>query len=716
MNRKRKYNKSDKAKDKIDLLKKSVLKLMAENPSRFYEPKQIVRELSIKQKHLKNNIDTVLLSLLREDAIQLKGEGKFCIANDKNEIIGKVDYVNSRFAFIISDGMEQDVMVRAEDLKNALDDDLVKVKIYSVKKDGRPMGSVVEILERHRLEFVGRIEVHEKYAFVIPDFKKMHQDIFIRPEGIKKAQHNDKVIVKIKDWREGDKNPLGEVTKILGPAGNNDAEIHSIMAEFGLPFEFEDELIAEAEKISEAISSKEIKRRRDFRKITTFTIDPDDAKDFDDALSLELLPNGNYEIGIHIADVTHYVVDETAIEAEAYTRATSVYLVDRTIPMLPERLSNGLCSLRPKEDKLTYSAVFELDSNAQVKKEWFGKTIIHSDRRFTYDEAQERLESYKGDFSKELTILNDLALKLRNSRFQHGSINFETTEVKFRLDKDGKPLEIIPKERKDAHKLVEDFMLLANKRVAEFLYKINNNNGKYIFVSRIHDNPDAEKLQIFSDFAKKFGYRMNIEKDGISNALNGLMKEIEGKPEQNILENLAIRTMAKAKYSVVPKGHFGLAFTHYTHFTSPIRRYPDMMVHRLLTHYLAGGKSVEIEAYEEHCLHSSEREKVASNAERASIKYKQVEYMISRVGEEFKGLISGITEWGIFVEIIDTKVEGMIRMSALLDDYYEYDEKNMRVVGRHSKRMYTLGDTVKIKVLKADIDRRTIDLGFADHE
>jgi ribonuclease R len=711
----KKSKKTDKSKEKLKVLKQKILNLIKEYPSRTFSEKQIIRKLNIKQKHLKNNVDSILLTLLREDKIQLTGDGRFCVIKSGNEITGKVDFVNSRFAFIISDEIEEDVLVRTEDLKTALDDDIVKVRIFSVKKDGRPIGAVTEIVKRFRMEFVGRIEVHNNYAFVIPDFKKMHHDIFIRVEGIKKAKSNDKVIARIINWKEGDKNPLGEVIKILGPAGDNDAEIHSIMAEFGLPFDFDQTLIYQSEKISGEITSDEIKKRKDFRNITTLTIDPEDAKDFDDAISLQKLQNGNYELGVHIADVTHYVKTGSEIDQEAYDRATSVYLVDRTIPMLPERLSNELCSLRPKEDKLTFSAVFELDQKANIKKQWFGRTIIHSDRRFTYDEAQERLETYKGDFSKELNILNDLARKLRTERYNHGSINFETTEVKFELSEDGKPLAIVPKVRKDAHKLVEEFMLLANKKVAEFVFNPGGSKGERTFVYRIHDEPDMDKLQVFSSFAKKFGHRLDFRQEGIARALNRLMDEIEGKPEQNVLENLAIRSMAKAKYSVKQKGHFGLSFAHYTHFTSPIRRYPDMMVHRLLAHYLLGSTSVNNEEFEEKCTHSSEREKVASDAERASVKYKQVEYMVPRIGEEFEGLISGLTEWGIYIEIISTKVEGMIRMSALLDDYYEFDEKNMRVVGRYTKRMYSLGGNVRVKVLKADVDRRIIDLAFSEN-
>jgi ribonuclease R len=711
--RKQKNTKSGK---KVDSLKKEIIGLFEGNPAKSFSTKKIISALDLKQKHLKNNIEGILIELMRKGIIGIEKDGNFSLITRSSEVTGQVDFVNPKYAFIVSEKYDQDIYVKAEDLKNALDDDIVKVNVSSIRKDGRPVGFVTEIVKRHRLEFVGRVELSAKYAFVIPDFKKMHYDIFIRPEDINKAKNNDKVIVRILDWRPGDKNPVGEIINVLGQAGQNEAEIHSIMAEFGLPFDFPVQVKKQAEKISSDISGKEIKRRRDFRKVTTFTIDPEDAKDFDDAISIVFLGNGNYEVGVHIADVTHYVQEDSILDKEAFNRATSVYLVDRTIPMLPERLSNELCSLKPREDKLTFSAVFELDKNAQIKNEWFGKTIIHSDRRFTYEEAQERIETFAGDFAKELTLLNELALKLRLERFMTGSINFETTEVKFRLDQDGKPLEIIPKVRKDSHKLIEDFMLLANRRVASYVNRKSGEKNRKTFVYRVHDNPDEERLETFSLFARRFGHKLNFKKDGISKALNMLMEEIDGKPEQNILENLAIRSMAKAKYSTEEKGHFGLAFDHYTHFTSPIRRYPDMMVHRLLSLYMGNGESALKEIYEHKCLHSSDKEKIATDAERASIKYKQVEYMADKVGQEFDGLISGITDWGVYVEIVATKVEGMIRISELGDDYYEFDEKNMRVVGRYNKRIYTLGDKIRIKVLKADVDRRIIDLSLAGNE
>jgi ribonuclease R len=532
-------------------------------------------------------------------------------------------------------------------------------------------------------------------------------------ENIKGAKSGDKVIVEVTAWAEGDRSPEAKVVEILGKAGENEAEIHSIMAEFGLPFRFPEKILHESKAIDEGISSAEIRKRRDFRAITTFTIDPEDAKDFDDALSFRKLDNGNMEVGIHIADVTHYVTPDTGLEEEAFDRATSVYLVDRTIPMLPERLSNELCSLRPEEDKLTFSAVFELDRHAKIINEWFGRTIIHSNKRFSYEEAQDILESGTGIFSRELITLNNLAHKLRKDRFARGAVNFETTEVKFNLDEKGKPLAIIPKVRKDAHKLVEEFMLLANKQVAAFVYNKKKGEERNTFVYRVHDFPDPEKIHDFALFARQFGHNLQIEEKSISRSLNKLMDEIEGKPEQNVLQQLAVRSMAKAKYSTEQKGHFGLAFAHYSHFTSPIRRYPDMMAHRLLQHYLDDGKLVNKATLEMKCVHSSEREKRAADAERASIKYKQVEFMTYAEDRDYDGLISGVTEWGLYVEIVETKCEGMIRMADLTDDFYDFDEKKYRIAGRKKGKVYTLGDRVSVRIKKTDIDRRLIDLVFA---
>ena len=689
-------------------IKKLIQEILNDKKNKKISHRQIIKKLGVHDKKTKNVIKSILTELSKNKPL---GQKYTSAAVSGREIIGKVDFVNPRFAYIISEELEEDVMVKSENLKFALDDDTVRVQLFQSKsRSGRIEGRVVEITNRFRKEFVGRVEISANYAFVVPDFKKMHYDIFVPSANLNKAIHDDKVVVEITKWPAHDKSPEGKVITLLGKSGENEAEIHSIMAEFGLPFKFPDNVNHQAKKIQEGVTDKEVLARKDFREILTFTIDPFDAKDFDDALSIRKLSNGNHEIGIHIADVTHYIRPNTLLEEEARDRATSVYLVDRTIPMLPEKISNELCSLRPFEDKLTFSAVFELDDNAHIKKEWFGKTVIHSNRRFTYEEAQERIENKSGDFFAELISLNNLALKLKAERFMRGSINFETTEVKFDLDEKGKPIGLLTKERKDAHKLVEEFMLLANKRVAEFIYKMKKGKTKNTFVYRTHDYPDIEKLNSFSVFAKKFGHDLKVEEAAISRSLNNLIEDIEGKPEQNVLQTLAIRSMAKAKYTTESRGHFGLAFPHYTHFTSPIRRYPDMMVHRMLLHYIGDGQSLSDVPYEKKCQHSSQMEKRAADAERASIKYKQVEFMETMLNQEFEGIVSGVTEWGIFVEITSTKCEGMARLSDLRDDYYIHEPEQYRVVGQSNGNTITLGDTVHVKVLKTDINRRTIDL------
>jgi len=714
MGRKKKKDHSNK---KIKKVRRSdiandIQQLLNSNLSSALSIKQITKKLGYRDKIQKNMVPETLFDLERSGSVQRLRNGSFKSTREAKLLTGVVDHVNPKFAYIISEESEDDIWVRTDDLNFAINGDTVSVQVYPQKHGKKPEGKVKQIIQRGKDEWVGRVEISKNYAFVIPDNKRIYCDVFIASEDINKARSRDKVIVKILNWPSAEKkNPKGEIIRVLGPAGENEAEIHSIMAQFELPFEFPDKVLAESERIPEKISRDEISSRRDFRNILTFTIDPEDAKDFDDAISLQTLENGNTEIGVHIADVTHFLREDTVLDKEAFDRATSVYLVDRTIPMLPERLSNGVCSLNPNEDKLTFSAVFEMDDEATVKRQWFGKTIIHSDKRFAYEQAQEIIESGSGEFSDELVKLNELARKLRKDRFANGAINFETIEVKFRLDEKGKPLEVYPKERKDAHKLIEEFMLLANKKVAEFIFKKKSGGNKSsTFVYRTHDSPDPDKIKAFSIFARKFGYQMKLEESSISRSLNSLIDAIEGKPEQNVLESLAIRTMAKAKYTTEPDPHFGLAFMHYTHFTSPIRRYPDVMVHRLLFLYLKNGKSPDEEEYEDKCEHSSEREKRAAEAERASIKYKQVEFMQTRLGEEFDGIVSGVTEWGVFVEMIETKCEGMIRISEIRDDFYEFDEENFRIVGVRNKRIITLGDDIKVKVVKTDIDRRTIDL------
>ncbi|MEQ9402286.1 MAG: ribonuclease R [Cyclobacteriaceae bacterium] len=700
--------------NQINKIKSELHKIFSVNDGKAYSYRDLIRKLVLQDRKSKEFLKTQLFGLESKEKIRRMSDGRYVSTAETEYIQGKVDHVNPNFAYILTPDGEEDIWVKTGDLKFAIHGDLVNVILTKASGNGfRPEGKVVSIAKRNRDEFVGRIEISNKFSFVVPDNRHIHFDVFVYPEKIGKAKPNDKVMVKITKWHDQrSKNPMGEVTEVLGQAGENEAEIHSIMAEFGLPFRFTQKVEKEADKISDLITKDEIKKRKDFRDVTTFTVDPFDAKDFDDALSFREIEKDKYEIGIHIADVSHYVEPDTILDKEAVDRATSVYLVDRTIPMLPERLSNGLCSLRPNEEKLTFAAVFEIDGSGTVSKKWFGRTIINSDRRFTYEEAQERIEGLDSDFTNEVVTLNNIAKKLRKQRFQHGAVNFETVEVKFQLDENGKPLKVIPKERKDAHKMIEEFMLLANREVATHIYKWKEkgkDEGSKTFVYRVHDDPDPEKLSTFASFAAKFGHKVEMNKN-ISTGLNKLMETIQGKPEQNVLESLAIRSMAKAKYTTDPRGHFGLAFEHYSHFTSPIRRYPDVMVHRLLQHYLDKGRSVETEDYEALCLHSSEREKRAADAERASIKYKQVEFMQSMLGQEFEGIVSGVTEWGIFVEIIETKCEGMVRLADLTDDHYEFDEKNYRVIGRRNKKIITLGDSVKVRVAKTDIDRRTIDL------
>ncbi|MCU0417963.1 MAG: ribonuclease R [Cytophagaceae bacterium] len=711
-----------------------VIKFFDNSSQYSFGYRELLKKFSITKEKDKQRFKILLDTLVKEGKLHRLPSGSFTAvqraeegsgfsdtapeATGKRQLItGRVDFVNPRFAYVIpitTDGKAQiDVWVSHHHMANALDGDIVKVFLH--KASGRsksPEGEIIEIIERRRTEFVGKIQVGSRHAFVVPDSRRMHVDIFVPQDKINGAKNGEKVIVKINQWASvDDKNPTGEVVEILGKAGENETEMHAIMAEFGLPWEFPDTVNRAANEIPTTFTPEEISKRKDFRGTTTFTIDPEDAKDFDDALSFKSLENGHVEIGIHIADVSHYVTPGSILDREAYNRATSVYLVDRCVPMLPEKLSNELCSLRPNEDKLTFSAVFELDADGKIYNEWFGRTIIHSIRRFSYEEAQTVLETGVGDLAYELHTMNEIAKKMRTERFRKGAISFETIEVKFKLDPNGKPLAVIPKIRKDAHKMIEDYMLLANRKVAEYVHFLKKGKQKNTMVFRIHEHPDPDKLKSLALFAKKFGHRLSLEDEGkIAQELNQLTEEVEGKPEQNVLQSLAIRTMSKAKYSTDPEIHFGLAFKHYTHFTSPIRRYPDVMAHRLLQHYLDGGESAEREAVEEQCVHASQMEKLAAEAERSSIKYKQVEFMQSTVGEIFEGIVSGVTEFGMFVEIIATKCEGMVRLSEMNDDYYEVDMDNYRIVGKRNKRMITLGDTVQVKVRNTSLEKRTIDL------
>ncbi len=692
-------------------LKSKVKALLDSKVGSEFSDRFIIKRLGFKNKRINGDINQAIKELVLEKSIKITKNGNYVSTKKLNTLKGIVDHVSSRFAYVNIGGDKDDIYIKDRDLNSAMHEDEVEIMILDGRVGKRLEGKVVQVVRRAHTAIVGKIQISPRYGFVIADNKKIHTDIFIDKSDFNGAKNNEKVIVNITEWAKGSDNPKGKVIRILGTAGENNTEIHSIMAEYGLPFEFPEKVLDEAQHINPDFN-KEAKNRRDLRKTLTFTIDPADAKDFDDAISFKILDNGNYEIGVHIADVTHYVKLGSFIEEEALERATSVYLVDRTIPMLPERLSNELCSLRPGEDKMTFSAIFEVDLHGKVMDSWFGRTITHSDHRFSYEDAQEVIEGGEGPFSTELITLNGIAKQLRKDRFNKGAINFETTEVKFRLDENGKPLEIIPKIRKDAHKLIEEYMLLANKSVATFIYKRSKGKTKDTFVYRVHDYPNVEKISLFSQFATKFGHELLTDNKRISDSLNALMTEIQGKPEENILQTIAIRAMAKAIYTTEEKGHFGLAFDHYTHFTSPIRRYPDMMVHRLLQHYLDGGKSADKDEYEEMCLHSSEREKRAAEAERASIKYKQVEYMASSPDKDYDGIISGVTEWGIYVEIVETKCEGMVRLSDLKDDFYEFDDRNYRIVGRATNNSYQLGDEVKVRIKRTDIDKRLIDLEF----
>ncbi len=636
--------------------------------------------------------------------------------HDANLVIGTVDLASPSFAFVVPEGGGDDIRVFTDQLKFALQGDLVRVKLRG-SRDGRPVGDVVEVLKRERPEIVGRLQIQGAMGFVKPDNRRVYFDAFVPPHALNGARNGDKVLVRLTEFpTDSGRQPVGEVLRTFGAAGGNEAEINAIMAEFGLPFEFPSEVEEESEHILEVISADEIARRRDFRAITTFTIDPADAKDFDDALSIQKLENGHWEVGVHIADVTHYVRVGTALEEEGKHRATSVYLVDRVIPMLPERLSNGLCSLRPNEDKLTFSAVFELDEAGKLYHAWFGKTVIHSDRRFAYEDAQERIETKTGDYAEEVNVLNDMAKKICALRFKQGAISFETQEVKFRLDEQGKPLGVYVKERKDAHKMIEEFMLLANRKVAEHVFNLKKTKPRFTMVYRTHDAPEPERLENFALFAQKFGYSLKLTNPKkVSTELNDLSLAVVGKPEQNVIQGLAIRTMAKAIYTTEPLGHFGLAFDHYSHFTSPIRRYPDMMAHRLLEHYLNGGKNIPAEPVEEQCKHSSAREKLAANAERASIKYKQVQFMTDEIGSTFTGVVSGFNERGMYVEIKENKCEGMVRLSDIPGDTFELDKDNYRIVGRGSKRIIQFGDEMEVVVKSANLLDRTIDFDLVDN-
>jgi len=724
---KRKFHHKKKGNVVKDLSSK-ILKVLNKNSQKPLNYKQISSMIEVTDANGKQQIIQKLIELKQNKRIEEIERGKYKIIQNEHYHIGVLDVTSNKNAYFITDSLEHDAFIPTINLNRGLDGDTVKVYVYRRRNNNKFEGEVIEIIKRAKTEFVGVLQMSKNFGFVIPDNNKMYADIFIPKKHIDGAEHGDKVLATITDWPENSKNPFGKITTVLGKPGEHDTEIHSILLEYGLPYEFKKEVEQDAAKLSTEITSQEISKRRDLRKTLTFTIDPKDAKDFDDALSFKLLENGNYEIGIHIADVSHYVQPNTILEEEAYNRATSVYLVDRVVPMLPEVLSNGVCSLRPHEEKLTFSAIFEMDEKAHIIKEWFGRTVTYSDQRFAYEEAQEIIETKSDSIPEEVSItgksytvkkeivaatlkLDELAKKLRKRRMQHGAITFDRVEVKFNLNEEAEPVGVYFKESKDANKLIEEFMLLANKKVAEFIGK--NKNGtptKNTFIYRVHDEPDTEKLASLQQIINKFGYKIDTKtKETTSNSLNKLLNDVHGKPEENMVETLTIRSMSKAVYTTDNIGHYGLAFDYYSHFTSPIRRYPDVMTHRLLQHYLDGGKSPKSGSYEIKCEHSSEREMMAAKAERSSIKYMQIKYMQDHQNQEFKGVISGVTEWGIYIEIIENKCEGMVRIRDIKDDYYIYDEKQYALVGQATKSLLQLGDEVTVKVKNTDLERKHLD-------
>jgi ribonuclease R len=658
-------------------------------------------------------VSKVIHDLKSKGYIEEVNKGRYRSRQSGAYVTGTIDMTRQGYGFLTGADLEEDVFISNRNLNTALHGDKVKVRLLVRKKGNRPEGEVTEIIKRARETFVGTVEMMPQFAFLIPETKGMPFDLFIPKENLHGATQGVKAVARITNWDSSQKNPVAEIVTVLGMPGEHETEMHAILAEFELPSKFTDKVEKAAESIPTGISKQEISRRRDFRKVTTFTIDPADAKDFDDALSLRRLDNGLWEVGVHIADVTHYIDTGTILDDEAERRGTSVYLVDRVVPMLPEKLSNEICSLGPGMDKLTYSTVFVMDDDASVKEQWFGRTIINSDRRFSYEQAQEIIDSGKGPMKDTILKLHDMAQKLRSKRLDAGAFSFERTEVEFKLDEKGVPLGIHFRESGTANQLIEEFMLLANRRVAEFIGAGKSGKNK-TFVYRVHDKPDPEKIDNFSSFIKRFGYKLDNKSQGsLAHSINKLIEKVNGRKEQNIIETLALRSMAKAVYSTDNIGHYGLSFKHYTHFTSPIRRFPDMMVHRLLTAYLNGEQSKDKKHYEELCEHSSARERLAVEAERASIKYKQVEFMQDKIGEVFEGVISGVTEWGIYVEIIENRCEGMISIHNLDDDFYEYDEKNYCIRGRYKNIEYTLGNTIKVKVVKADLQKKQLDYEMA---
>tara|TARA_B100000497_G_scaffold22801_1_gene26724 strand:- start:14896 stop:17115 length:2220 start_codon:yes stop_codon:yes gene_type:complete len=729
--------KKSKKKSSNSNLTQSILTALRKQNSKPINYKQIASILGVRDSSSRNLIIKKIKKLQSEEKIEEVSRGKYIIKASKNYYTGIADVTSRGQAYIVIEELEEDIFVSQKNINHALHGDIVEVYIFKRNRGGKSEGEITKILERKKTDFVGVIQIQERFAFVECQDTKMYTDIFISKDNINNAKNGDKVLVEIESWPEKAGSPYGKVLKILGKPGEHNTEIHSILAQFGLPYEFEKEVEDYANSIDTTIKEVEIKKRRDMRSDLTFTIDPKDAKDFDDALSFKNLEDGTYEIGIHIADVSHYLIPGTILDDEAYERATSVYLVDRVVPMLPEVLSNNACSLRPNEEKFTFSAVFKINNKAEIIDQWFGRTVTYSDARFAYEEAQFIIEKEKINKEKTINIpsavsitgkpyevknkiakailkLDELAKILRRKRMKNGAISFDKVEVKFHLDKDNNPEGVYFKESKDANKLIEEFMLLANRSVAEFIGK---QSTKKTFIYRVHDEPDDEKIAALQNIIRQFGYKIDTrDRKTTSNSLNTLLKDVQGKKEQNLVDTLAIRSMSKALYTTQNIGHYGLAFDYYTHFTSPIRRYPDVMVHRLLQFYLDQESSANKEQFEEKCRHSSEMESLAAQAERASIKYMQVKYMYDHQDQNFLGVISGVTDWGIYVEIINNKCEGMVRLQEMKDDHYTFHKEEFAAVGDRTKNSYQLGDEVYVQVKNADLVRKQLDFKMLGHK
>ncbi|WP_339044596.1 ribonuclease R [Cardinium endosymbiont of Tipula unca] len=689
---------------------KLILKVLTEDPNGTYTIQQLYTTLGIKEKSDKVILKKDLLDLLQQGEIKKISKGRYLLLREAAYLIGRVDYVRAEYAYIIVPDQPKDVLVFQKNMLSALDKDLVKVRLFPAGRHNRPEGVVVEIIERNTASIIGRVTLTGNRPIVVINQKRLSYLVAIEGAHLAELKENDKVVIELTAFPDKGNQLSGKIVQYLGQAGIHEVEMHAVMAEFGLNDLFPECVLKSMKDLPMVVAAQEISKRKDLRGITTLTIDPVDAKDFDDALSYQRLANGHHRVGIHIADVSHYVLPDTPLDTEAYTRNTSVYLVDRCIPMLPELISNELCSLRPNEDKLTFSAIFDLDDQGNLHDQWFGETVIHSNKRFSYEDAQVIIDEQTGSSYQELTQLNNLAKQLRTKRFKKGAINFETRELVFELDESGKPLKVMPKIRKDTHKLIEEFMLLANREVATYVAKMKKKSEQLgpTFVYRTHDKPDPCKLNDFFTFVQQLGYKVSIGKGSIAKAMHDLEQAIQGQKEENIIQSLAIRSMAKALYTTKPDPHFALAFAHYSHFTSPIRRYADLLVHRLFKKYLRGELVYDVESYEKKCQYAVEREGIAASAERASVKYKQVEFIQGLKGEVFEGVISGITEWNIYIEIISNACEGMVRLSDLTDDEYIFEEANFRVVGKCHKKIYRLGDIVQVKVKNCDLDKRLI--------